>query len=102
VVLYMTEALLPPGRVEHVAGFAGLRAAIEAMIAPLSSQGLALMIYGLYSGLICFTPLFGGLLADRVHGPAAIIGQGCYGNSTALTQSPRSWASIASLISSRR
>src|SRR5271165_2258463 len=54
VVLYMTEALFLPGRIEHVAGFHGLRAAIEALTGPLSSQGLASMIYGLYSGLICF------------------------------------------------
>jgi len=73
VVLYMTEALFLPGRIEHVAGFAGLRAAIEALTGPLSSQGLASMIYGLYSGLICFTPLFGGLLADRLLGARATV-----------------------------
>ena len=73
VVLYMTEALLLPGHVEHVAGFQALRAAIVAVTGPLSSQGLASMIYGLYSGLICFTPLFGGLLADRLLGARATV-----------------------------
>ena len=73
VVLYMTETLFLPGHVEHVAGFHGLRAAIEALTGPLSSQGLASMIYGLYSGLICFTPLFGGLLADRLLGARATV-----------------------------
>jgi POT family proton-dependent oligopeptide transporter len=73
VVLYMTESLFLPGHVEHVAGFAGLRAGIEAMAGPLSSQGLASMIYGLYSGLICFTPLLGGLLADRMLGARATV-----------------------------
>jgi POT family proton-dependent oligopeptide transporter len=40
------------------------------------------MIYGLYSGLICFTPLFGGLLADRVLGARATVAVG------ALTLAP--------------
>lgn len=73
VVLYMTESLFLPGHIEQVAGFAGLRGAIEAMTGPLSSQGLASMIYGLYSGLICFTPLLGGLLADRLLGARATV-----------------------------
>jgi POT family proton-dependent oligopeptide transporter len=73
VVLYMTESLLLPEHVRHVAGFAALRGAIEALTGPLSNQGLASMIYGLYSGLICFTPLFGGLLADRLLGARATV-----------------------------
>ena len=84
VVLYMTEALFQPGRVEHVAGFGALRGAIQALTGPLSSQGLASMIYGLYSGLICFTPLFGGLLADRLLGARATVVTGalllCFGH----------------------
>ncbi|HEX4181238.1 MAG TPA: peptide MFS transporter [Caulobacteraceae bacterium] len=68
VVLYMTETLLLPGHVEHVAGFAAFRAAIQGVTGPLSTQALASMIYGLYSGLIYFTPILGGLLADRVLG----------------------------------
>lgn len=73
VVLYMTEALFLPGRVEHVAGFQALRAGIEHLTGPLSSPGLASMIYGLYSGLICFTPLFGGILADRLLGARTTV-----------------------------
>ena len=73
VVLYMTETLFLPGHIEHVAGFAILRGAIEGVTGPLTSQGLASVIYGLYSGLICFTPLFGGLLADRVLGARATV-----------------------------
>ena len=73
VVLYMTETLFLPGSIEHVVGFATLRGAIQAMTGPLSSQGLASMIYGLYSGLICFTPLLGGLLADRLLGSRATV-----------------------------
>ena len=73
VVRYMTETLFLPGHIEHVAGFAAVRGAIEALTGPLSSQALASMIYGLYSGLICFTPLLGGLLADRLLGARATV-----------------------------
>lgn len=73
VVLYMTETLFLPGHIEQVVGFAALRGAIEGVTGPLTGQGLASMIYGLYSGLICFTPLFGGLLADRVLGARATV-----------------------------
>jgi POT family proton-dependent oligopeptide transporter len=68
LVLYMTQTLLLPGHVEHVAGFAAFHAAIQSVTGPLSTQALASMIYGLYSGLIYFTPILGGLLADRVLG----------------------------------
>jgi proton-dependent oligopeptide transporter, POT family len=35
LVLYMVNQLLLPGHVEHVAGFAGFRAAIESVTGPL-------------------------------------------------------------------
>ena len=73
VVLYMTEHLLLPGHVEHVAGLAGLRTLIEGTPGRLSPQALASIIYGSYSGLICFTPLFSGLLADRLLGARATV-----------------------------
>ena len=73
VVLYMTETLFLPGHIEAVVGFATLRGAIEGVTGPLTGQGLASMIYGLYSGLICFTPLFGGLSADRVLGARTTV-----------------------------
>ena len=73
VVLYMTETLLLPGHVEHVAGFQSFRAAIQAVTGPLSTQALASIIYGLYSGLIYFTPVLGGLLADRVLGARTTV-----------------------------
>jgi proton-dependent oligopeptide transporter, POT family len=65
VVLYMVDQLLLPGHVEHIAGFAGFRAAIEMVVGPLSPQALASQIYGLYAGFVYFTPLLGGLIADR-------------------------------------
>src|SRR6516164_6201584 len=48
VVLYMTKYLLDPGRVETV---------------PLASQ-----LFGFYTGLAYFTPILGGLVADRLLG----------------------------------
>ncbi len=65
VVLYMVNQLLLPGHVEQIAGFAGFRAAVESLVGPLSTQALASQIFGLYSGFVYFTPLLGGLIADR-------------------------------------
>jgi POT family proton-dependent oligopeptide transporter len=65
VVLYMVNQLLLPGHVEHIAGFSGFRAALESLFGPLSTQALASQIFGLYSGFVYFTPLLGGLIADR-------------------------------------
>ncbi|MBM0107181.1 peptide MFS transporter [Steroidobacter sp. S1-65] len=76
LVLYMSGYLLQPGVVEQVAGFAGLRAAVEAVFGTLSTQALAGQIFGLYIGLVYFMPIFGGLLGDRLLGRkrAVLIG----------------------------
>src|SRR6478736_6508974 len=58
LVLYMTQALLLPGHVEHIAG-------LEGVFGPMSTIALASQIYGLYTGFVYFTPVFGGLIADR-------------------------------------
>jgi POT family proton-dependent oligopeptide transporter len=65
LALYMVDELLLPGHVGRVAGYAGLRAALEALQGPLSAQALAAQIFGLYTGLVYVTPLLGGLIADR-------------------------------------
>jgi POT family proton-dependent oligopeptide transporter len=65
VVLYMVNQLLLPGHVEHIGRFSGFRAAVESLVGPLSTQALASQIFGLYSGFVYFTPLLGGLIADR-------------------------------------
>jgi POT family proton-dependent oligopeptide transporter len=65
VVLYMVNQLLLPGHAEHIVGFAPVRAALESVTGPLSPQALASQIFGLYTGFIYFTPLLGGLIADR-------------------------------------
>ena len=65
LVLYMVNQLLLPGHVESVAGFAGFRSAMESLVGPQSPQALASRIFGLYSGFVYFTPMLGGLVADR-------------------------------------
>lgn len=76
VVLYMVNQLLLPGHVENIAGFAAVRSALESVRGPLSVQALASQIFGLYTGFVYFTPLLGGLIADRWIGQrnAVIIG----------------------------
>jgi len=76
VVLYMVNQLLLPGHAEHVVGLAGFRAGMESLVGPLSTQALASQIFGLYSGFVYFTPLLGGMVADRWIGQrnAVVIG----------------------------
>jgi len=78
LVLYMVEQLLLPGHVEHIAGFAGLRSIIESATGPLSTQALASQIFGLYVGLVYFTPVFGGALGDRVLGRTRTVALGAF------------------------
>jgi POT family proton-dependent oligopeptide transporter len=65
VVLYMVNQLLLPGHIENIAGFPAFRATVEGVFGPMSTQALASQIFGLYSGFIYFTPVFGGMIADR-------------------------------------
>ncbi len=76
LVLYMVDQLLLPGHVENIVGFAGLRAVIEAVTGPLSSQALASQIFGLYIGFVYLVPVFGGLLGDRVLGRRRAVALG--------------------------
>ncbi|MES2136425.1 MAG: peptide MFS transporter [Pseudomonadota bacterium] len=73
LVLYMVNQLLLPGHVEHVVGFAGFRASIESLFGPLSTQALASQIFGLYSGFVYFTPVFGGWIGDRIGQRSAVV-----------------------------
>ena len=68
LVLYMTQQLLLPGHIEHVAGFSAFRSALEGVFGPMTTLALASQIFGLYTGLVYFTPVFGGALGDRVLG----------------------------------
>ncbi len=68
LVLYMVRTLLLPGHAEAVIGLDVLKHGFEMLVGPLGPQPLSSHIYGLYTGLVYLTPLFGGLLADRVLG----------------------------------
>ena len=68
LVLYMVKYLLLPEHAENVIGLGALRHLYEWMFGPLGVQPFSSHIYGLYTGLVYLTPLFGGMLADRVLG----------------------------------
>ncbi len=68
LVLYMTKYLLIPEHSGNVLGLAGLKHMLEAVFGPLDVQPFSSQIYGLYTALVYLTPVFGGLLADRVLG----------------------------------
>ena len=68
IVLYMVQQLLLPGHVEHVVGMAAYRSALESVFGPMSPQALASQTFGFYTGLVYFTPLVGGWIADRLLG----------------------------------
>src|SRR5262249_817581 len=68
LVLYMVKLLLLPGHVENVIGLPALKSLFESMFGTSGVQPLSSQIYGFYTGLVYLTPVFGGLLADRVLG----------------------------------
>jgi POT family proton-dependent oligopeptide transporter len=68
LLLYMIQRLLTPEVMDGVIGLGMLRDQIESVTGPLSNQAFASQVYGLYSGLVYFTPVFGGLIADRLLG----------------------------------
>ncbi|HSC18998.1 MAG TPA: peptide MFS transporter [Rhizomicrobium sp.] len=68
LVLYMSQALFTPQHIGHIAGFAAFRAGLEAVFGRMSTLAFASQVYGLYTGFVYFTPLFGGLVADRLIG----------------------------------
>jgi POT family proton-dependent oligopeptide transporter len=75
LVLYMTQALLLPGHVEHIAGFETYRRFLGTLGATSRLQ-IASQTFGLYTALIYFTPVLGGIVADRWlgHRPAVMLG----------------------------
>jgi POT family proton-dependent oligopeptide transporter len=72
LALYMVGQLLLPGHAGHVLGLAALRSLFE-LRGPLGDQAFASLIFGWYSGLVYFTPILGGLLADRLLGTRATV-----------------------------
>jgi POT family proton-dependent oligopeptide transporter len=72
LALYMGQQLLLPGHAENVLGLAALRHLFEVRGA-MSNQAFASLIYGWYSGLVYFTPILGGLVADRLFGTRTTV-----------------------------
>ncbi len=69
LVLYMLQHLfVRPDGGAGVWGYATLRRALETAFGALSTQALSSQVYGLYTGFVYLSPLFGGLLADRLIG----------------------------------
>ena len=70
LILYMTDYLFVRMKagVVPVYGFGGLESAITSVFGPQSIQQIASQIYGLYTGLVYFATLPGGMIADRLLG----------------------------------
>jgi proton-dependent oligopeptide transporter, POT family len=68
LVLYMVKYLLHPDHAANVIGLGALKHALESVFGPLEAQPFSSQIYGLYTGLVYLTPIFGGIIADRVLG----------------------------------
>ncbi|BBE34005.1 peptide MFS transporter [Sphingosinicella microcystinivorans] len=68
LLLYIIQRLLTPDVVGSVLALGRLRTGIETLTGPLSDQAFASQVFSLYSGLVYFTPVFGGMLADRLLG----------------------------------
>jgi proton-dependent oligopeptide transporter, POT family len=76
LVLYLTNYLFLPQNIGQVAGMETLRRLIEDATGPRSPQQLASAVFGLYVGFVYLTPLFGGLLADRLLGRTKTVAIG--------------------------
>ncbi len=73
LVLYMVKYLFDPARAQHVIGLAAFNRALESVFGPLGPQAFASQIYGFYTGLVYLTPIFGGLIADRLLGQRRMV-----------------------------
>jgi POT family proton-dependent oligopeptide transporter len=73
LVLYMVKSLFLPEHAANVIGYAQLKSGLEAIFGPLDIQPLSSQVYGLYTALVYFTPIVGGLLADRCFGQRRMV-----------------------------
>lgn len=67
LVLYMTNYLLKKD-INSLVGMQSLKHFMEGLYGPLDIQPFASSIYGTYNFLVYTTPIFGGILADRLWG----------------------------------
>lgn len=69
LVLYMTQYLLAdPEKAKAVLGYPALEQLMISVFGQLNTQAMSSQIYGIYQALVYFTPIFGGMLADRYIG----------------------------------
>ena len=68
LVLYVSQRLSQPDVTGHVWGFVAFRAFLVGIFGTLNDEQFADQIYGLYTALVFMTPLFGGVIADRLLG----------------------------------
>ena len=62
LVLYMVNHLfVRPDQGAELLGFNALKRALEATFGSMTPQALSSQIYGLYTGFVYLTPLFGGM-----------------------------------------
>jgi len=67
LTLYMVKDLLLPDHANKVVGLSALRHLIG-FHGPMTNVAFASIVYGWYAGLVYFTPLIGGWVADRILG----------------------------------
>lgn len=69
LVLYMTQyLLLDPARAAKVMGYTAFAGFMQSIFGHLDVQPMSSQIYGVYTSLVYFTPLFGGIIADKFWG----------------------------------
>jgi proton-dependent oligopeptide transporter, POT family len=73
LVLYLVKYLFDPARAQHVIGLAAFHRTLESVFGPLGPQEFASHIYGYYTALVYLTPIFGGLIADRLFGQRRMV-----------------------------
>ncbi len=73
LVLYMATHLFLPEHSGNVTGFGAFQSFLESIFGPMSTQALASQTFGIYVGLVYFSPVIGGYLGDRFIGQHAAV-----------------------------
>ncbi len=74
LVLYLTKYLLLSPHDETIWGYHAVKGFFEALTGShLDAQPFSSLIYGTYTGLVYFTPIIGGWLADQVFGQRKMV-----------------------------
>jgi POT family proton-dependent oligopeptide transporter len=73
LTLYMVDYLFVQNRGGTILGFVAIKAGLESVFGPMSVQAFSSQIYGLYTGFVYLTPVFGGIVADRYLGPRKTV-----------------------------